>query len=98
MNSHAIELALSQQISAEVRPELPLHLAGLSVEVNSWAVTIHAYQEVQIEDETYELIEKKTQCLLKGLPLRAGEPWQLTVCLHRLEPNQPPNYRGTPVQ
>jgi len=98
MNSSQEEQLLAREFASRVLPKLPNRPVAASVEVNAWAVTVHCYQTLPIEDEPYDKIERESLCLLNALPSRLGEPWQLTVTLHRVQPGVEPVVLGCRVE
>ena len=98
MNSPQVEQLLAKEFASLVLPELPFQLVAASVEVNSWVITVHCYQTSQIDDQTYDFIQAKSCCLLDTLPSRQGEPWQLAITLHRVQPGVQPIPLGCPVE
>ena len=96
MNSQEVEQIVSRFLGGQVVPFLNTEIKALSVEVNAWHIQIHAYQETSFEDEDYDLLEQKLTPVLDQLPVRVGEPWQLTLALHRHvvgSPFTPEGYR-----
>ena len=98
MNSSQAEQFLAKEFGSRVLPNLPCCLSAASVEVNSWLVTIHCFQTAPIDDDLYDLIELHSSRLLGALPPRQGDPWQLTVALHRVRPGIQPTTLGCQVE
>ena len=78
-----------QYLEREVVPHLPTSIRAVSFEVNSWLVTVHAFQNGVLDDETYERLETLACPLKDSLKPREGEPWQVTVTTHRVDAPAP---------
>jgi len=78
-----------QYLQREVVPHLPASIRAVSFEVNAWLVTIHAFQNGVLDDDTYERLESLVGPLKDGLKPREGEPWQVTVATHRVDAPAP---------
>lgn len=76
---------VEQFIQREVLPHIPPVVRAVSFEVDAWLVTVHAFQQGPLEDDSYEQMELLVRPLESTLPPREGEPWQVTVTAHRVD-------------